>query len=173
MASTKNHPVWDVYDLYRTARLNVKYYGYRLSRMQRINITMQIIIAVSASSTVGTAWLLNEGIGEVVWKFLGLVAAILAVSAPLINLAEHIRKYDEALVGWRGLHHDLQKITLLITQKQAYDLQCSNEFQLVIDRKGSLDRGAPEKQEDTTLKKRFEEEVNRELPVDPFYVPTE
>ncbi len=134
---------------------------------------MQIIIAVTASSTVGTAWLWSEGIGEVVWKVLGLVAAILAVITPLINLAEHIRKYDEALVGWRGLHHDLQKITILITQKQAYDLQCRNMFQLAIDRKGSLDRGAPEKEEDTTLTERLEEEVFRELPADQFYVPTE
>jgi hypothetical protein len=173
MANTKTHPVWDVYDFYRTSRLNVKYYGHRQNRIQNINIFMQIMIAVTASSTVGTAWLWSEGIGEVVWKVLGLVAAILAVSAPIINLAEQIRKYDEALVGWRGLHHDLQKIVLLITQKKAYDLQCTNEFQLAIDRKGSLDRGAPEKKENTALIKRLEKQVFCELPVDQFYVPTE
>jgi hypothetical protein len=43
----ENHPVWDVYDEARTARLNVRYYERQLASLRRKNISLEVIIALS------------------------------------------------------------------------------------------------------------------------------
>ncbi len=49
--STKEHPVWQVYDLLRTAKLNEKYFGRRLKKYVVINNTMEFFIAATASTS--------------------------------------------------------------------------------------------------------------------------
>ena len=44
MANNAKHPVWSVYDLYRDARLNVKYYSTKLHRLSEFNLFLEILI---------------------------------------------------------------------------------------------------------------------------------
>ncbi|MBF0320479.1 MAG: hypothetical protein HQL01_11825 [Nitrospirae bacterium] len=59
----ENNPVWDVYDEYRTARLNVLGNEMQLKWLEKKNKWMEIIIAVSTSSTVAGLWIFDSTVG--------------------------------------------------------------------------------------------------------------
>ena len=52
MGKNETHPVWNVYDRFRTTRLNVKYYSARLVCVKKINFIMELILAISISSEI-------------------------------------------------------------------------------------------------------------------------
>lgn len=172
MARDKDHPVWDVYDLYRTTRLNVKYFSARLSRLQRINFWMEFILAATASSSAIAAFALwQTSIGGKVWQALGALAAVLAIMKPLLNLTEKIRKIEEVITGYRVLEYDLKKIAVAVSQRKAYDKELSDKFSNSLDRMAELAIKYNESSEDKKLKKKCQEEVMKELPPEHFYIP--
>jgi hypothetical protein len=70
-----NHPVWTVYDKLRSARLNVKYYGARLHRIERANLAIEyILLAAAPSSAVAGLWFWNTEVGKTIWQSLGVLA---------------------------------------------------------------------------------------------------
>src|SRR5690606_5566481 len=105
------HPVWNVYDEYRTARLNVKYYSCQLAVLQKRNFWVEVVLAASSSSAIAGLWLFQTLAGVVVWKMLGSVAAVLAIYQPLAKLTEHIRNLEERITAYRGLELDLERLT--------------------------------------------------------------
>ena len=63
-----NHPVWEVYNLLRTARLNCKYYGGLLHNAERINWWIQLIIAISLpTSAIAGFEIWATGAGSLFW----------------------------------------------------------------------------------------------------------
>jgi hypothetical protein len=172
MARDKNHPVWDVYDLYRTARLNVKYYCGRLNKIQRLNFWMEFALAATASSSAIAGFTLwKTTIGGWVWQVLGVIAAILAIMKPLLNLSEKMRKLEEIVTGYRVLEHDLRKIEVAIRQRRIYDKELYEEFLEALDRMDNLVMKSVESSEDKILKKKCQDEVLIELPSRHFYIP--
>ena len=85
------HPVWDIYDEYRTARLNVKINEYLLSNYKRWNFLVEFILALTASSSVASFWFWGSETGQIVWKYLFVITAILAVLKPMLNLSGKIQ----------------------------------------------------------------------------------
>lgn len=169
---TKQHPAWDVYDLYRTARLNVKYYSSRLDRLEKRNFWMELLLAISApSSVVAGLWFWDTEAGAFIWKTLGALSAFLAVAKPILRLTDKIRSMEEVLCGYRALEHDLYKITVLIKQENQYDTKLQKRFQDILERKGILITKGVESREDRQLKMKCQEEVLTELPTESFYIP--
>ena len=172
MSENQNIPVWDVYDLFRTARLNVKYFSARLGRIEKQNLFMEVVLLISApTSAVAGLWFFDTPVGEEVWKCFGILTAIVAVLKPLANLNKKIKKYEEVLAGYRALEHDLHEITILISQEQAYTKELKKEFKKTLKRKGVLVSKNPESKENKKLKISCEQDVLRELPIDHFYEP--
>jgi len=172
MANKKNHPVWGVYDLYRTARLNVKYYSARLHRIELCNLCMELVIAATApSSAIAGLWFWNLPIGSIAWKVLGIIAAIFAVTKPILMLSKRMKAYNETLSGYRALEHDLYEIKEMIVQKQRYDDELKKDYQKALKRKGFLVAKDPETKQDKMLIKKLVSEINQELPVKSFYIP--
>jgi len=167
-----NHPVWDVYDLLRTARLNVKYYSHRLDQIEKQNFTLELIILCSApTSAVAGLWFWEGEIGSVVWKWFGVIAAFAAIIKPLLSLTKKIKAFDSVLSGYKILEHDLSEIKIMISQKQKYDLPAQTEFKKALKRRGSLIGKDPETKHKCDLKKQCEREVLEELPSESFYIP--
>ena len=62
-----DHPVWNVYDLYRTARLSVCYYSAKLNRFLWYNYLIEYILAITASSSaIAALWFWEHPVGEIV-----------------------------------------------------------------------------------------------------------
>jgi hypothetical protein len=169
-----SNPVWDVYDLYRTARLNVKYYCGRLRLRERQNFVIEIVIAATASGSAiagFTFW--TSGLGRIVWQTLSVIAAVLAVTKPLLKLPEKIRQLEETISGFRTLEHDLRKIEISIRQERQFTKDHRTRFNAALERMNDLVSKPAELSEDKRLKRECQAEVVRELPASRFYVPVE
>jgi hypothetical protein len=170
-----NHAVWSVYDLYRTARLNVKYYSTKLHRSERLNIGIELIIAVTApSSAVTGLWFWDTSLGSILWRVLGVAAAIAAVIKPILKLPKRIKVYDEILMGHRALEHDLFEIKEMITQRGKYDKELQADYRKALKRRGALAAVRdPETKQDKSLIRKLTIEVSQEIPPGQFFVPAE
>lgn len=172
--SRESHPVWAVYDKLRTARLNVKYYSRRLQFFERLNFWFELVLLASApSSAVAGLWFWNKPAGELVWQYFGVVAAIVALTKPLLMLPKKIKEFESILSGYRVLEYDLMEIKVLVEQSQKYDASLQSEFKKAMSREKALIGKTPETRENTQIKNLCEFEVLKELPAESFFVPEE
>ena len=170
---SKTHPVWDVYDEFRTARLNVRYYETRLKRHKALNTWMDILIAISASSNVaGLLWLQDYFIGMWTFQILAAITAILAVVKPFLKLPDKIRLITQVLTGYKILDNDLQMLSIFIRQNQQYDDDLKQKFSEALQRRTSLAQKEGSLGLNKKLRRQCQEDVKKELPADHFFVPT-
>jgi hypothetical protein len=148
----------------------MKYYSRRLVRIERWNFGIEVFLALSASSAIAGMFL-TSGWGKTVWGAVGALSSILLVIKPILNLPKRIREYETVLTGYRALHNDLAEIKVMITQKGAYDAAIQAEFRRARKRHALLVTKSPETTENAVLKKKCEDEVLKEYPVDSFFVP--
>jgi len=166
-----SHPIWDVYDEYRTARLNVRYYEYRLKRLQQHNFRIELVLAISVSSGVAGLWFWETLVGGIIWKIIITVAAFTAVVKPLIKLSERIQEQSIILAAWRELDDELHKLCILVTQCRKYDSELQNRFLSLMEKKSDISKRETAEAIDEKLRKKCFDRVNQELPCDKFFVP--
>lgn len=172
MKNLANHPVWDVYDEYRTARLNVKYHAGLLRRQKSINFWLELTLAVSApTSAVAGLWFWQTDVGAMLWRIFAVIAAFVAIVKPLLGVSGKITNIEETLAGYKSLHHDLQNLTIRIKQEQRFDPVMRQRFYDLLDRKKELVTGSKVETENVRLKRDCERQVILELPVDAFFIP--
>ncbi len=170
----ENSPVWDVYDLYRTARLNAKYYSAMLHITEKWNFILDLILLFTApTSAVAGLWFWETEIGQEMWKYLGVIAAIAAIVKPLLTLPKKMKEYESLVSGYRMLEHDLHEIKVSISEKRKYDKVAQVDFKKAMKRKGVLVGKEPDSKENKKVKQKCEKEVLAELPSSIFYVPEE
>lgn len=172
--SRETNPVWVVYDKLRTARLNVKYYSRQLQSIERRNFWLEFVLLASApSSAVAGLWFWEYPIGKIVWQYFGVIAAVSAITKPLLSLPKQIKEFESVLAGYRTLEYDLMEIKVLVEQKQRYDTALQSEFKKAIQREKTLIGKTPETRENTKIRDLCEAEVLQELPRESFFVPEE
>lgn len=172
--SREDSAVWSVYDKLRTACLNVKYYSRRLQALERLNFAIEVVLAATApSSAIAVLWFWNTDYGQIAWKYLAGIAAVLAIIKPFLNLPKRIKSYEGVLAGYRMLEYDLREIRSLIEQKKKYDQALQLEFRKATQREKSLIAQNPETRECGRVKRKCEREVLAQLPSDSFFVPEE
>jgi hypothetical protein len=172
MSSTKDHPVWTVYDRLRTACLNVKYYGARLQSVERQNMVLEgILLAAAPTSAIAGLWFWNTEWGKPTWQVLGVLAAIAAVMKPLLGLTKRIKDYEAVLQGYRTLEYDLIEIKAMIEQKKKYDQPLQAEFKKALQRERTLVAKTPESVESKRVRRVCQEEVLQALPPENFFIP--
>lgn len=164
-------PVLDVYDLFRTARLNVKYLEARIKQMKQANFWIELLLAFSASSTVAGLWVWESAWGGYAWKLVGTVAAILAVLKPILNLTKKIQGSEKSLIAYLAWDHDLYKLTVLINQRQAYDAEMKKEFLKHIDTRGELIKIDAGSKKNEKLREQCYQQVLTEIPSESLFVP--
>lgn len=167
-----NHPVWDVYDLYRESRFSVLYYSEKLNRFKGLNSFIEIVLAITTSSSaVAVLWLWNTSLGQEIWKYVLVVSAILAIIKPAIKLTEKVQQYEEVLTGYRGLETDLKIIVVQIKQSKKYGAPHVTKLLEALSKKGELSKKSPEAKPDEKLQDKCKLQVLKELPAEQFFVP--
>lgn len=172
---SRNHPVWDVYDEYRTTRLSCKYYSARLGQHERWQFWMEMILAATAPGSAIAGWALwGDDRGKWVWMILMGVSALLAIMKPLLRLYEKAETLEAVTMGYNQLDNDYKKLVIAIRQEKNLTPALQDEFRTLMDRARDL-RGKEvvERVPDKKLRSQFEAEVARELPVESFFVPSE
>jgi len=174
MNDTENNPVWEVYDLYRTSRLNVKYYSGLLHNVVTLTLILDFIVFCTApTSAVSGLWFWDTEYGKDVWKYLAIITAFAAIIKPLLSLPKKIKDYESLVSGYKVLAHDLEEIKILIATEEKYGDVLKEDFKKALKRKRDLVKQDTHIKENKRLKKKCEAEVLSELPVDSFFIPTE
>jgi hypothetical protein len=164
--------VKNVNDTYRTALMNRKYYGYRLSLVKRWNTVMEIVIATGTSSAIG-AWAIwkSTSVGANVWAILAGLAALFAVVKPFLNLSKRVEIYSELFVGHGDVYYDLKTITMELARVRDYTDKIHEAFERALERIKQLALKDDPKIDDKLRRKSFEE-VKREIQVESLWWPT-
>src|SRR5207253_3663408 len=136
--TTERHPVWSVYDEWRTARLNIKCLSWELKRLTRWNRLNEGIIGIAGASSIGGLSLFNSPPGSYAWKTLGVIAVILGVLKPVFQLNDRRMTKSKLLTGYQVLDHDLDCVAIAVKDRQAYDDVAKNEFRSALNRKKEL-----------------------------------
>jgi hypothetical protein len=167
-------PVWTVYDALRTVRLNNKYYCCRLDWYERMNTALELILALTApSSAIAGLWFWETEGGKLAWRYLGVIAAIVAVVKPLSRLTKRIGALEGLVAGYRLLDFEYMQLKASIEQKGSFDAALQEHYRQLSDREKELVVRNPESRENIRVKKKCEGEVLLELPTDKFFVPKE
>lgn len=169
-----NNAIWDIYDNYRTARLNVKYYCHRLVTFERWNTFFEIVIAIAApSSAISGMWFLKNNSGLDLWKYLSAAAAIAGILKPFFKFGHKIKFYEQTLSGYRALEYDLYEIILKIRDEGTYSPASKKMFEAAMKKKKVLVTNPPENNPNKKLIVKLEKEILAELPTESFYFPKE
>jgi hypothetical protein len=166
-----DHPIWDVYDQYRTARLTVRYYEYRLKGLRRNNFIIELMLAISVSAGVAGLWFWGTVVGGIIWKIIITVAAFAAVVKPLLKLPDRIQEQSVILAAWRELDDELQKLSVLVRQCGKYNSELQNRFLSLMEKRSAIVKKETAEAIDEKLREKCFEQVNQELPSDKFFVP--
>lgn len=168
-----DHPIWDVYDEFRTARLNVRYYEMQVSSLRRRNLLIELVLGLSVSSGVAGLWLWETAVGGIIWKILVSVAAFLVVIKPLVRFSDQVQKKSNILMSWRLLDDGLRQFTISLKESGKYDNGIRNRFHALMENKSTIVKNEPTERMDEKLRTKCFHQVNQELPVDIFFIPEE
>lgn len=165
------NPVWDVYNLLRTVRLNEKYYNVKRDFLVKLNIFFEITLLVTApGSALVIVW--ETEIGKVILPYLAGLAAFLALLKPLISLTDKIRQHEEVYTGYRSLYQYINRIRFQINQDEKYGQTHKIGLNEALAKRYDLVNSEPKSKPDKKLIAKCQREVNKELPPENFYIPT-
>lgn len=173
MTANNSHPVWELYDCLKTVRLNVEYYVAKAHRVRNLNRNLDILLAVVVPTSAAAAlpvW--QTSIGIYVWATLFGLAAFVAVAKPFLKLVDKLQQYESTVARYRMLEGDLTELKADIVQQQSYPKSTQVRFRLVMQSLRRAIEAEPIDPTDDPLMESLYEKINKELPADRFYVPT-
>lgn len=132
-----------------------------------------MILALSSSSTVASIWFFGTWAGGLLWKTFGGIAAILAIYQPIVKPSEQIQALEKRVTLWRTIELDLETLTRKIADAKKYDQALENKFQDIMDRRQNIILSYVDPTVDEILRKKCNDEVNKELPAERFFDPEE
>jgi hypothetical protein len=159
-----------IYDKYRTSLLNVKYYGHKLIWAQRINLCMELIIAITACSGV-SGWAIwgQEG-GHQVWSIIAGTAAVLAAVKPILPLTKDISRYSKLYGGHNSNFLALKDLVERIAMEQELAGDAHDEFERICKQHRDMaldDDPKPSR----SLVTKFMREVEIQIPPEQLWCP--
>lgn len=170
--SKNNHPVWEVYDLQRVVKLNVKYWTTKYIALRRWDFAVEYSLLTTApTSAVAGLFLLETPIGAIVWKYALIATTFLTIAKPLLQLSEKIKKIHEIVLGYKNLEFDLDEISSQVRRLSSYNASMVKEFQQIQKKIQSISQKEPIEKIDGNLREKLYEEVLKELPVESFFIP--
>lgn len=172
-SSTEAHPVWQLYDEIRTARLNVKYFGELLRIIERNNLLMEVALALTApSSAIAVFALWRTEYGKIIWAAFGVAAATISIIKPFLKYSSRIKEIDRVIQGYRQYEHELESLKNKIEQDQAYGKVHMDKFQKIHSMKRNLRKEEPTREKlNQTVLREMQIQVQTELPLDRFFIP--
>lgn len=173
MVNKRNHPVWEVYDLHRTCRLNVKYWSAKLVSLRRKNFCLEyILMATAPSSAIAGLVFWNTTYGKSAWSILICVTAIIAVAKPLLKLSDKLEKLQKVVTLYKSVEFQVEALENDIQREDEYSTTMVNTYKNLANQVGEISKDEPTESIDQDLRKSCYKEVNEELPFTHFYEPS-
>lgn len=170
--SKGQHPVWALYDMLRTARLNEKYYEKRLAILERnSNICEFVLLASAPTSAIAGMFFWQTDIGSVLWRIFAVVAAVTSIAKPLVFQPKMFKALEVVVYGYRMLSYDLIQLKDEVETTGAYDASIQKEFGKARKRERDLVEKKPERCECKKLLDECTVAVLNEFPEENFFTP--
>jgi len=99
-----------IYDDYRTALMNTKYYAHRLRTYRRWNLTIECCLAIGTSGAIGAWAIWNDSIGMHIWAVMTGCVTLLAILKPILQFSAHIERYSKLHSSYSVLFHDIKRL---------------------------------------------------------------
>ena len=161
-----------LYDHYRDACLNQKYYGHRYVHSERWNNGLEIAIAIgSATSTIGAWPLWQSGVGKAIWAGIAGISTILAVLKPFINYPAKLKRFGELHGGYVAATAELREVVNSVRINGGLTDEALAAHQRASQMLTTLARN-DEPNPNRKLIERLQVEVNREIPANRLWVPS-
>jgi hypothetical protein len=162
-----------IYDSYRTALLNRRYYSAKLARFQKYNSFMEIAIALGATGSGGVAGLAIWGsiTGQYAWLLITAVATILGIVKPVLQLGKEIEKYTNLFSGHSSVYFDLKYLVEDIEVSRSIPPKTAEQYETIRKRIAELG-GLHDPKPDEKLIQNLQAHINREIPPEKLWVPT-
>lgn len=172
ISTHSSHPVWDVYDLLRTARYNSIYFEEKLYLLELSNKLAQVILAAAVpSSAIAGLKIWDFGLGQFAWEIFTGVAAVIAFSLPFLGLTEKIKKVDALVVGYTDLFYDIDAIRVAINDSRTYSDSHKRRLLAAMKQRARLAGKEKGMSINKNLAKKCRGAVLAELPAEKFFVP--
>ena len=161
----------DLYDNYRTAMMNRKYYGYKLARIKKYNLLFELTIALGTTSSGIAAWTVWQyGAGKIVWGIITAVAIVLAFLKPFLKLSNTVERYSTLFIGHGDVAYDLKTIVSKVKIYQNFNKELDNAYIASIERFKQL-AARDDPKLDKELVRKCYDEVNKEIPPNQLWIP--
>jgi hypothetical protein len=159
-----------VYDLYRDALLNRKYYGGRLASYQRWNTWVELIVAFGTSAGVGGWYLWETNDGKIGWAIVAGLAVVLGIVKTVIRYSQHIERYSKLYTNHSIFYSELDQVVSQIRAQQGIT---PDMFRSVVDtqRKVNLLSSEDDPHPSRRLLRKYYKVINEEVPPENFWMP--
>lgn len=173
MGKKKHHPVWEVYDLHRTCRLNVKYWSAKLICLRRKNFSLEyMLMATAPGSAIAGLVFWNTTYGKTAWSILIAVTAALAIAKPLLKLSDKLQNLQNVVTQYKSVEFQLEALSNDIRRADDYSSALVNNYKNLTTQVHYIYKDEPIESVHQDLRKSCYKQVNEELPLTSFYVPS-
>ena len=168
----KSHPVWEVYNLQKNCRLNVKYWTAKVTPLKKFNFWMEYLLLATApsSAVAGLVYWQTTG-GKFVWMVLTTVTALLGIAKPLLGLTKKIEDLQKLVLGYRSIESMVQELSNDIKSQDAYSPALRHNFKGFERQYDKVKAEEPVELVNKKLQEAFYAEVMEELPDAAQYIP--
>jgi hypothetical protein len=160
-----------LYNIQRTALLNIKYYGARAALFESWYLVCHVIAIVGSLSAVGGFLTLeNTKWGKWAAGVIGVLSAVSAALPPILQFSNKISQFERLHFSYSELFHMAKSLALdirrsgLVTEQQVGASKAINDL---YSRLGQLDETDPKPE----IIKKFEQEVRTAFPQDSLWYP--
>lgn len=168
-----DHPVWVVYNLQRTACLNVKYYGHKLRELERESRIVDLTIAVAApTSAIAGLAIWKTPLGQEFWSWVPSLASVLVFIKAAAKSSARLKELEKRVNAYQSLLFDMKEIADKVLTERKYSAASQKLYETAQRRYGAVFRMPPDKK-DKKLILRYEREVAQEMPAQGFFIPEE
>jgi hypothetical protein len=160
-----------VYDSFRTALFNRKYYACRLQRHRQANMWLECVLAIGTSGTVAGLSIWHGGVGKVVWAVFGGLVALTSVLKPVVGLPKSIERFSKLWTGHSRIYYDLEQVVSDIRAERQVTPQMLAALSDARNRHRELALDDDIKPVER-LRRKYYAEVNNEIPASSLWYPS-
>ncbi len=172
MVVDKSERVFQIYNWYKTARLNVLYYEISLRKWTWAVQAHDVLVALSGAASPIAFWQRSSYplLGQF-WFYLTLLAGLSAVLKPILRWEKKIILFSELHTHYCDLYMDLKCLCEDVAAANDLSSKHDSLFQHYRDSFKALERKEPP--QDDKKVHRLQEKVNREININKCWFPKE
>lgn len=161
-----------IYNAYRSALLNRKYYGCQLDFYRKLNRTVEVVLAVATPSTIGGWAIWHTQTGQAIWAVIASAVALVIALKPVFDWPKDIDRYSRLHAEHTVQYYTLKQLVEDIEMEKKITPEMEKRFLDARERHAQLSKDddvRPHK----SLALRCEREVRAEIPSDRLWMPKE